>query len=180
MPPKISVFIATSLDGYIARENGSIDWLLEANDLAPQGEDCGYKSFIETVDVLIMGRYSYETVLTFAEWPYGALPVIVMSSSSLQIPEHLKGSVSVSNQNPADLIKELGIKGMKHVYLDGGITIQKFLASNLVNELTITVIPVLIGSGKSLFGPLEQDIKLKHQATTAFPGGFVQIKYQID
>lgn len=179
MKPKISVFIATSLDGYIARNDGSIDWLMEANSLAPQGEDCGYKSFIASIDTLIMGRYSYEKIITFDEWPYGALPVIVMSSKPIQVPEHLNHVVSVSNQSPTDLISELRQQGVQHIYLDGGLTIQRFLQDNLINEITITMIPVLIGSGRSLFGLLMHDIKLKHLATTTYPGGFVQIKYQI-
>ncbi|HAU1250723.1 TPA: dihydrofolate reductase [Legionella pneumophila] len=179
MKPKILVFIATSLDGYIARNDGSIDWLIEANSLASPGEDCGYRSFIATIDTIIMGRYSYEKVITFDEWPYGSIPVIVLSSKPIQIPEHLRHIITVSNQSPPDLVSELSLQGIQHVYLDGGITIQGFLQNNLVNEMTITVIPVLIGSGRSLFGSLKNDIKLTHQLTTSYPGGFVQIKYQI-
>lgn len=179
MKPKISVFIATSLDGYIARKDGSIDWLMDANSLASEGEDCGYQSFIATIDMLIMGRYSYEKVITFDEWPYGTLPVIVMSSKPIQIPEHLNQVVSVSNQSPTDLINELSQQGIQHLYLDGGITIQRFLQENLINEITITMIPVLIGSGRSLFGLLTHDIRLKHLSTNTYQGGFVQIKYEI-
>ncbi|HAZ7572161.1 dihydrofolate reductase family protein [Legionella sp. PATHC032] len=180
MKPKISVFIATSLDGYIARKDGSIDWLMEANSLASPGEDCGYRSFIATIDTIIMGRYSYEKVITFDEWPYGSIPVIVMSSKPIQIPEHLRHTISISNQSPSELVSELAQHGIQHVYLDGGITIQRFLQNNLIDEITITLIPVLIGSGRPLFGFLENDIKLKHLSTNSYPGGFVQIKYQID
>ncbi|HAT1658034.1 TPA: dihydrofolate reductase family protein [Legionella pneumophila] len=179
MKPKISVFIATSLDGYIARKDGSIDWLMEANSLASPGEDCGYRSFIATIDTIIMGRYSYEKVITFDEWPYGSLPVIVMSSKPIQVPEHLQHIISVSNQSPSDLVSELAHHGIQHVYLDGGITIQRFLQNNLIDEIIITLIPVLIGSGRPLFGFLENDIKPKHLSTTSYPGGFVQIKYRI-
>ncbi|HAT6976735.1 TPA: dihydrofolate reductase [Legionella pneumophila] len=179
MKPKISVFIATSLDGYIARKDGSIDWLMEANSLASPGEDCGYRSFIATIDTIIMGRYSYEKVITFDEWPYGSMPVIVMSSKPIHIPEHLRNIISISNQSPLELASELAHHGIQHVYLDGGITIQRFLQNNLIDEITITMIPVLIGSGRPLFGFLENDIKLKQLSTNSYPGGFVQIKYQI-
>ncbi|MFW3143839.1 dihydrofolate reductase family protein [Legionella pneumophila] len=126
-----------------------------------------------------MGRYSYEKVITFDEWPYGSLPVIVMSSKPIQVPEHLQHIISVSNQSPSDLVSELAHHGIQHVYLDGGITIQRFLQNNLIDEIIITLIPVLIGSGRPLFGFLENDIKPKHLSTTSYPGGFVQIKYRI-
>lgn len=102
-----------------------------------------------------------------------------MSSKPIQIPEHLQHIITVSNQSPPDLVSELSLHGIQHVYLDGGITIQGFLQNNLVNEMIITLIPVLIGSGRPLFGSLKNDIKLKHRLTTSYPGGFVQIKYQI-
>lgn len=179
MSPKLSVFIATSLDGYIAREDGSIDWLMDANQLARPGEDCGYKAFIATVDLLIMGRHSFEKVLSFEEWPYGELPVLVLSSSPIDIPEHLKSIVSVANKKPHEVYQELEKMNVKHAYLDGGITIQHFLNAGLVNEITMTMIPTLIGSGRRLFGELEQDIKLHHIATTTYTGGFVQVKYEL-
>ena len=179
MAAKCSVFIATSLDGFISREDGSIDWLMKANTLAAPGEDGGYKSFISTVDTLVMGRNSYEKVLSFDEWPYADLPVVVMSSQAMSIPEHLKPCVTVSSENPADLVDRLSKEGAKHLYIDGGITIQGFLASNLINEITITVIPVLIGSGRPLFGVLEQDIDLQLVGTRDLSGGFVQMRYRV-
>src|ERR1700729_527232 len=101
---KCSVFIATSLDGFISREDGSIDWLMKANTLASPGEDCGYKSFISTVDGLVMGRHSFEKVLSFDEWPYADLPVVVMSSQTLIIPEHLRTCVSATAETPIALV----------------------------------------------------------------------------
>ena len=180
MKPKVSVFIATSLDGYIARNDGSIDWLIKANTLAPEGEDGGYKDFIATIDTLVMGRLSYEKVLTFGEWPYGKLPVIVLSHSKTEVPEHLQNTVSVSNQKPQELLQHLAEKGIQHVYLDGGVTIQHFLAEQLVDELTITLIPVLIGSGRSLFGTLPHDIELQLRNTRTLAGGFVQMSYSVN
>lgn len=178
MSPKCSVFIATSLDGFIARRDGSIDWLMKANSLAKPGEDCGYKAFIATVDCLVMGRCSFESILSFPEWPYKNLPVVVLSSEPIEIPEHLKAKVSASSENPSELVRILAEKGFNHLYIDGGITIQRFLDHGLIHELTITVIPVLLGTGRSLFGPLQQDISLKHIKTQSFDGGFVQIKYE--
>ncbi len=180
MSAKCSVFIATSLDGYISRDDGSIDWLMKANNLVLPGEDGGYKSFISTIDILVMGRHSYEKVLSFDEWPYGDLPVVVMSSQAIIIPERLQTYVSISAETPIDLVKRLSKQGAKHLYIDGGITIQNFLANNLVNEMIITLMPVLLGGGRSLFGPLKNDIELHHVKTQVLGGGFVQIKYRID
>ncbi len=180
MLAKCSVFIATSLDGFIAREDGAIDWLMKANTLALPGEDGGYKAFMSTVDGLIMGRHSFEKVLSFDPWPYGELPVVVMSSQPIKIPNHIKNCVSTSSETPEELVKRLTEEGFKHLYIDGGITIQSFIASNLINELTITLVPVLLGSGRSLFGTLAHDIGLNQLATHTFGGGFVQVKYKID
>ena len=180
MLAKCSVFIATSLDGYIAREDGSIDWLMKANELAPPGEDGGYKLFISTVDALVMGRHSFEKVLSFDTWPYGTLPVVVMSSHAIAIPEHLKSCVSTSSETLIELVKRLTNQGLKHLYIDGGVTIQKFLAEHLISELTITLVPVLLGSGRSLFGPLADDIELELIETKSLGGGFVQLKYRIN
>ena len=179
MVAKCSVFIATSLDGFISRQDGSIDWLMKANTLAAPGEDGGYKSFIATVDTLVMGRNSYEKVLSFDEWPYADLSVVVMSSQAITIPEHLKTCVTVSSENPAALVDRLSKQGAAHLYIDGGITIQGFLACNLIDEITITVIPVLIGSGRSLFGVLHQDIDLQLVETRDLSGGFVQMRYRV-
>ena len=179
MTAKCSVFIATSLDRFISRDDGSIDWLMKANTLVPPGEDGGYKSFISTVDGLIMGRNSYEKVLSFDEWPYGNLPVVVLSSQTITIPEQLRPCVSSSAETATALVQRLSKQGTKHLYIDGGITIQGFLANNLINEMTITLVPVLLGSGRSLFGSLQQDIELQHLATRTIDGGFVQIKYRI-
>ena len=180
MQAKCSVFIATSLDGFISREDGSIDWLMKANTLVPAGEDGGYKSFISTVDTLVMGRNSYEKVLSFNEWPYGDLPVVVLSSQQITVPQKLQTCVSTSTETPTALVQRLSKQGAKHIYIDGGITIQGFLADKLINELTITLIPVLLGSGRSLFGALKEDIELQHLATRTIDGGFVQNKYSIN
>ncbi|WP_115712368.1 methyltransferase domain-containing protein [Legionella sainthelensi] len=180
MLAKCSVFIATSLDGFIARNDGAIDWLMKVNTLVPPNEDGGYKEFMSTVDGLVMGRHSFEKVLSFESWPYDDLPIIVMSSQPIEIPNHLKNNVSASSETPVDLVKRLTKQGFKHLYIDGGITIQNFIADNLINELTITIAPVLLGSGRSLFGPLAHDIELDPIETKCIGGGFTQLKYRLN
>ncbi len=168
-----SVFIATSLDGFIARTNGDIDWL------PTEGvEEHGYEAFIASVDALVIGRNTYETVLAFDGWPYGKKPVFVLSTRALApapagaMVEHMSGA-------PAEIVSQLAERGVRHVYVDGGITIQRFLQAGLIQRLIITRIPVLIGSGIPLFGPLSGDIALKHVATRQYASGLVQSEYLI-
>ncbi|MEZ4299054.1 MAG: dihydrofolate reductase family protein [Polyangiaceae bacterium] len=174
---RASVFIATSLDGFIARDNGGIDWLDQANGTVTPGEDCGYKAFISSVDVLVMGRGSFEKVLTLGPWFYGELRVVVLSRTGVEIPEALAKSVSVSGEAPRALMERLAAEGARHVYVDGGLVIQSFLREGLIDEMIVTTIPVLIGSGKRLFGELPGDVWLSHRSTIAYSFGFVQSKY---
>ncbi len=175
---KCRVFIATSLDGYISRPDGGIDWLNEANSLVPAGEDCGFARFMSGIDALVMGRNTFEQVLTFGEWPYGAIPVFVLSRSLASLPAHLPGTVSVSAEEPAQLVQRLSAAGLQNLYVDGGLTIQGFLAAGLIDEITITIIPVLLGQGKPLFGPLSGDIHLELVSSHAYDFGFVQNTYR--
>lgn len=175
-----SVFIATSLDGYIARRDGSLDWLDEANARVPAGEDCGYRAFMDTVDTLIIGRNTYEKVLTFGEWPYGDTPVIVMSHRPVSFPSHLPGTVCHSAEAPRALLNRLAAQSVQHVYVDGANTIQRFLAKSLIDRLTITTIPVILGDGIPLFGSGVRDIRLTHAGTTAFDFGFIQTTYLVN
>ena len=176
---KCSVFIATSLDGFIARLDGSIDWLNAANAVVPPGEDCGYQAFMSTVDTLVMGHNTFEQVLTFGQWPYGATPVVVMSRRAAPLPSDIPETVTSSQETPADLVARLAEEGKRHLYIDGGLLIQSFLAEGLIDELTITVIPILLGAGKPLFGPLPSDVDLSHVATRVYDFGFVQHKYRV-
>lgn len=174
-----SAFVGASLDGFISRTDGSIDWLNEANALVPAGEDCGYAEFMNSVDVLVMGRNSFEQVLGFDAWPYGDKPVVVLSSRPLTLPAGIPPTVTTSSETPQKLVGRLSAAGARHLYIDGGVTIQRFLAEGLIDEITITVIPILLGEGRRLFGPLDQDVRLKLVGTTAYDFGFVQLKYRV-
>jgi dihydrofolate reductase len=176
---KCSVFIATSLDGFISRKDGSIDWLNEAGVRNPEGEDYGYAHFMVDIDALVMGRSTFEQVLTFGEWPYGSKPVVVLSSTLKNLPAHLPPTVSLSAEEPLRLVQRLSSAGFHHLYIDGGQTIQGFLAAGLINEITITVIPVLLGSGRPLFGMLASDVQLDLICSRAYKSGFVQNHYRV-
>ena len=170
---KASVFIGTSVDGFIARPNGELDFLPRGG-----GEPHGYEEFMESVDALVIGRKTYETVLAFETWPYGEKPVFVLSTSAIApapvgaVVEHLSG-------DPARIMSELDARGIGHVYVDGGLTIQRFLRAGLIQRLIITRVPVLIGDGVPLFGPLPRDIRLEHVATRHYRSGLVQSEYLV-
>lgn len=174
--PTTAVFIATSLDGFIARENGDIDWLPADPD---NTEDYGYAAFMNSVDALVMGRNTFEKVLTFGEWPYQKKPVIVLSHRPLDIPASLADCVESMSGEPADILARLSARGYRHLYLDGGITIQRFLAAGLVHRIILTRIPILSGRGIPLFGPLPHDLALRHTGTRSYPNGIVQSEYEI-
>ena len=176
---KCSAYIATSLDGFISRSDGSIDWLNDFNMLVPVGEDLGYAQFMSSVDALVMGRNTFEQVLKFDAWPYGAKPVVVLSRQMKTLPGDLPDTVSISKEKPEELFKRLAAKGLDHLYIDGGLTIQSFLRVGLIDEITITTIPVLLGEGKPLFGPLPADVGLELLESKTFEFGFVQNKYHV-
>lgn len=173
--PEAAVFIATSLDGYIAREDGGLDWLPGF----AAGEDYGYAAFMATVDALVVGRHTYETVRGFGDWPYGETRVVVLSRRGVDVPEALRATVEVRAGEPADVLRALGAEGVRRVYLDGGRTVQGFLRAGLVTEMVLTRVPVLLGAGIPLFGPLDGDVRLRHVETRAFPSGLVQSRYRV-
>ncbi len=177
MKTKVSIYIAASLDGFIARNNGDIAWLDDSD--SQSDEDYGYSLFMSSVDVLIMGRNTFEKVLTFGKWPYDDKRVIVLSTRTLPIPEWLPNTVKVIAADPTNLVESFSAEGVKHLSIDGGNTIQRFITAGLADEMTITRIPILIGKGVSLFGTLDSDIKLKHIETRLFTNGFVQSRYQL-
>ncbi|MBV7410883.1 dihydrofolate reductase family protein [Maritimibacter sp. DP1N21-5] len=168
------VFIATSMDGYIARPDGGLDWL----DVAGTEDDHGYADFMSRMDGLIMGRVTFETVLGFGDWPYDK-PVVVLSRRTTSLPAHLEGRVTITAEPPRQVMNRLGQEGWRRAYIDGGRVITSFLDERLVTELTVTRIPVLLGAGIPLFGALRRDITLTHLETRNFPTGLVQSRYAI-
>ncbi|QDS86300.1 Dihydrofolate reductase [Rosistilla ulvae] len=180
MSAKASVFIATSLDGFIARTDGNLDWLDAASATVPAGEDCGYSAFMESVDVLVMGRKTFEKVRTLGPWPYGDTAVIVLSRNPIPFPDDLPDCVTHSSESPAELHRRLSEQGAEKLYIDGGVTIQRFMRAGLINEMIITAIPVLLGDGIPLHGALDRDVRLNHRGTQTFDWGFVQSTYAVN
>lgn len=171
------VFIATSLDGFIARADGDIAWLLQRDD--PR-EDHGYPAFIADKDVIVMGRGSYEKAIASDPWPY-VLPVVVLSKqlAGKPVPHSLTGKVRFSDRAPRDEMEALSEQNVRRVYVDGGQVVQSFLRDGLIADMVITTVPVLIGSGRPLFGALSQDINLKLVSCRNFPSGLVQSTYRL-
>lgn len=171
------VFIAASMDGFIARKDGNLDWLMEYDS---SDEDHGYDDFMASVDGLVMGRGTFEKVLTFGDWSYKK-PVIVMSSrlTEKDVPENLKGKVRISNQTPDELMETLHQEGWSKAYVDGGKVIQSFLRAGLISDIILTQAPILIGDGLALFGALDADIKLAHAETESFQSGLVSSRYNV-
>jgi len=168
-----SVFVGVSVDGFIARADGALDFLP-----AGGGEPHGYDEFIASVDALIIGRHTYEVVLPFDPWPYAQMPVFVLSTKSLRpapkgaVVERLSGS-------PQQIVSILSGRGFKHAYVDGGVTVQAFLDARLIQRMTITRVPVIIGRGIPLFGTTTRDIPLRHVATTQYGSGLVKSEYVV-
>jgi dihydrofolate reductase len=171
---KISVFVGTSVDGFIARPDGGLDFLPPGG-----GEPHGYDEFIATVDTIVIGRKTFETVLAFPAWPYGKKRVVVLSSGPLDLSAVRDGVVEQMAGPPADVVARLAATGAQHLYVDGGITVQRFLRAGLVQRLVITRVPVLIGEGIPLFGPVPRDIRLRHVATRQYASGLVQSEYEV-
>ncbi len=171
------VFIAVSLDGFIARKDHRIDWLMKQETGA---EDHGYDEFIDRVDGIVMGRNSYEKVLTFGDWPYQK-PVVVMSKSLSQsdISPELAEKVSITEFDPPELMKSLESKGWDRAYVDGGKVVQSFLRDGLIDDIVLTTIPILIGDGIRLFGETEADIDLELVSAKSFASGMVQSRYRV-
>jgi dihydrofolate reductase len=170
----VSVFVGTSVDGFLARSNGALDFLP-----ADGGEPHGYDEFIKSVDALVIGRNTFETVLSFPSWPYGKKPVVVLSSRPLDLSAVRGRVVEQMAGPPLEIVAKLAASGARHLYVDGGITIQGFLRAGLVHRLIITRVPVLIGEGIPLFGTLPRDIRLQHVATQHYPSGLVKSEYRV-
>jgi dihydrofolate reductase len=170
---KASVFVGVSVDGFMARADGGLDFLPPGG-----GEPHGYDEFMATVDALVIGRKTYETVLGFDTWAYGEKPVFVLSNHPLA-PAPPVAVVERLSGEPAGIVAQCAARGLRHIYVDGGITIQGFLVAGLIQRLIVTRVPVLIGSGIPLFGALPRDIVLTHVATRQYASGLVQSEYLV-
>ena len=171
----ISVFVGTSVDGFIARPNGDFDFLPEGG-----GEPHGYNEFMASVDALVIGRKTFEKVLTLEAWPYDKKRVVVLSSRPVDLSAAGGAVVEQMAGPPAEIVSQLAASGAHHLYIDGGITIQEFLRAGLIQRLIITRVPVLIGDGIPLFGTLPRDIRLRHVTTRHYQSGLVQSEYVVD
>ncbi|HEV7766184.1 MAG TPA: dihydrofolate reductase family protein [Thermoanaerobaculia bacterium] len=170
----VTVFIGTSVDGFIARANGDLDWLPVGG-----GEEHGYTEFIASVDAIVIGRKTFETVMGFDAWPYGDKRVVVLSHQPIDLSVVVGGVVEQMSGSPAEIVAQLAATGAQHLYVDGGITIQEFLRAGQIQRLIITRVPVLIGEGIPLFGSLPHDVRLRHVMTRHYESGLVQSEYSI-
>jgi dihydrofolate reductase len=173
---KASVFVGISVDGFMARKDGAIDFL--------PGDDCephGFEEFYASVDVVVIGRKAFEWVVDYGGWAYEKMRVVVLSSKplDLSVARGRGGNVEQMSGDPAEIVAKLEASGVKHAYVDGGDTIQRFLRAGLIQRLTITRVPVLIGEGIPLFGALAGDIKLRHLSTQSYKSGLVKSEYEV-
>ncbi len=174
---EFSAFIATSLDGYIARPNGQLDWLENATEKDSK-QDFGYFDFMRNVDCVVLGRNTFEKVVSFPEWSYKNQRVVVLSKTMKNAPNHLEYPVDFFSGKVELLAVELQNLGVKKAYIDGGVTIQSFINAKLLDDIIVTQIPILIGRGISLFGKGFDDVKLELLKSNAFDNGFVQSHYK--
>lgn len=166
------MFIAVSADGYIARPDGSVDWL---KVVEREGEDYGYQRFAGSVDALVMGRKTYDTVVGFGAWPFEGKRVVVLThrpGPSLHGEEHRAGPVR-------ELAETLAAQGVRHVYVDGGEVIRQFLAAGLIDDITLSLIPIVLGRGLRLFAGGEPEVPLVLEESRAYPSGLVQLRYRL-
>lgn len=169
------VFIATSLDGFIADRNGGLDFLQSVPN--PENDQLGFPEFMNSIDALVMGRKTYETVLGFGgDWPY-TKPVFVLTNTLTSLPEHLLGKVELVNGQISALTEQLNKRGYANLYIDGGKLIQSFLKEDMIDELIISQIPILIGGGIPLFGDLGCHLTFEHRKTEIMLDAIVQSHY---
>lgn len=170
------VFIATSIDGYIADREGGLDWLHSIPN--PEQLDMGYNEFINGVDAILMGRTTFETVCGFdCPWPY-TKPVFVLSKTLNEMPEAYQDKVQLIQGDLYEVIKQINDKGYRRLYIDGGRTIQSFLREDMIDELTVTTIPVILGGGSPLFGHTEAALGFELISTQVFLDNIIQSHYR--
>lgn len=177
--PECAVFVGVSLDGFIARPNGDLDWLM--GEGGGDSAEYGYNEFIADIDAIVMGRRTFEKVLTLDKWYYGDKRVVVLSHRPIDVSvaRAREGVVEQMAGAPSEIVSKLAAAGASRLYIDGGITIQQFLRAGLIHRLIISRLPVLIGQGIPLFGSLSRDVLLRHIRTLTYPGGMVQSEYHV-
>ena len=177
--PECAVFVGVSLDGYIARPNGDLDWLM--GEGGGDSAEYGYNEFIADIDAIVMGRNTFEKVLTLDKWYYGNKRLVVLSHRpvDLTVARARGGVVEQMASSPEKTVAKLAASGASRLYIDGGITIQQFLRAGLIHRLIISRLPMLIGQGIPLFGSLSRDVLLRHIKTKTYPGGMVQSEYHV-
>jgi dihydrofolate reductase len=170
-PLSCSAFLAMTLDGFIARPDGRFDFL---EPFQAAGEEHGYQAFFDSIDVLVVGRNTYEVVLRFAEWPYAGKRCVVLShrpGPSRHGEEFLSGT-------PAEVVDRLARTGARHAYVDGGALVSAFLAAGLLDGLTVSVVPIVLGEGIRLFQGSPPERQLRLEGSRSFPSGLVQLRYR--
>ena len=171
---KTTVYVGTSLDGFIARKDGDIGWLMQFNNKEVQQS---YDEFISKIDAIVIGRGTFEAVLDFPSWPYDR-KVFVLSNSINQAPDPVKDKVTVVSMSPSEMLAYLSDEGFSNIYIDGGKVIQSFLKEDLIDELIITQVLLLIGSGIPLFGDTSRDVPFIHLRTEVYSNQLVKSYYQ--
>jgi dihydrofolate reductase len=172
---KLSVFCGVSVDGFLARPGDGLDFLS-----AGEQEPHGFSEFLASVDVVVIGRRTFEVVTGLGHLElYGNKAMVVLSRRTVDVSPAKGAAVEQMSGEPGAIVKQLESRGLRHAYVDGGITVQRFLAAGCIDRMTITRVPVLIGGGIPLFGPVPHDIKLRHIATRSLGGGLVQSEYEI-
>jgi len=169
-----SVFVGVSVDGFLARPDGSVDFL-DAGGSEPHG----FEEFYASVDAVVIGRKTWEWVVSYGQWAYGKMCVVVLSSRPVDFSMYPQARVEQMSGEPAEIIARLAAGGAHHLYIDGGVTIQRFLRAGCIDRLIVTRVPILIGQGIPLFGALARDVPLRHVATRTYAGGLVQSEYEI-
>jgi dihydrofolate reductase len=169
-----SVFVGISVDGFMARPDGSVGFLPETPE--PHGE----AEFFASVDAMVIGRGTYEWVVSYGQWPYGKMRVVVLSTQPVDFSPFPKARVEQMQGEPAEIVAKLAATGAHHLYVDGGVTIQRFLRAGLIDRLIVTRVPVLIGQGIPLFGSLARDVRLRHVRTQSYASGLVQSEYEVE
>lgn len=177
MTIKCSVYCGASLDGYIAGPGGDIEWLNRPEFAPAHATGVTFREFASTVDALVMGRHTFEKLLTFNVWHY-AVPVVVVSSTLHRVPEHLEGKARLMDASPTEIVRQLEREGFRHLYVDGGATIQRFLRERLIDDIIVTYLPILLGDGIPLFGTggIETPLELVAAVTNK---NILQVRYRV-